>query len=334
MLKICVIGAGGIADRRMIPAIIKSKNCMLVGVMDRVTDVAESIGKKYGVPHFTSESEMLKQVDCDAVYIATPVAVHYEQALLSLKFDKHVFIEKPIAINGKVAKEIVSEFKQKNKQITVGYMMKYHNLHQKARQLIDSGSIGQANSVRAQFSCWYPKIEGAWRQNKALSGGGAIMDLGVHCIELIEYLLCDEIAEVKSFYSTRTFSYEVDDGAVIIFRTKGGVLGHIDVNFNIPDSASESKLEIYGSEGYIICNGTLAQTEGGKLKYLYAPQDDYSAMQNRTEIKPKTYYGKNGDLYQKQLEIFYNDVNGAPNYFYADCAVHVQEIIDEIYNYK
>ena len=71
----------------------------------------------------------------------------------------------------------------------------------------------------------------------------------------------NEIEEVKAVYSTRTFSYEVEDGAILVFKTKGGVLGHIDVNLNIPDAASESKLEIYGSKGYIIGKGTLAQEE-------------------------------------------------------------------------
>ena len=72
-----VIGAGGIADRRTIPAILKDKNSKLVAVMDRVAVTAEKIGEKYGVPYFTDETEMLKSVDCDAVYICTPVSCHY-----------------------------------------------------------------------------------------------------------------------------------------------------------------------------------------------------------------------------------------------------------------
>ena len=332
-IKWCIIGAGGIADRRTIPAIIKDGNSELVAVMDRVPAVAEAIGKKYGVPYFTNEEEMLKATECDAVYIGTPVMCHYEQAMTALRFGKHAFVEKPVAITAKESRALVDAFKQSGKQITIGYMMKHHNLHEKAKSFIKEDQIGQVNNIRAQFSCWYPDIAGAWRQTKALGGGGAIMDLGVHCIELIEYLLDDEIEEVKSLYSTRTFSYEVEDCGVIIFKTKGGVLGHIDVNFNIPDLASESKLELYGSKGYILCKGTLGQEETGSMAHLYAPQGDYSAMQNRTASEPVLYTGGGADLYGKQIAAFVKILqNGTPDYFYADRAVQVQEIVDKIYN--
>lgn len=331
----CVIGAGGIADRRAIPALLQDENSNLVAIMDRNINTAKRLGEKYGVPYFTSEEEMLKNCTADAVYIGTPVALHYSQAMLSLKYGKHVFVEKPMAMNRLEAEQLLSAFKKANKQLTVGYMMKYHNLHQKAKELISSGQIGRVNDVRAQFSCWYPDIENAWRQKKALGGGGAIMDLGVHAIELIEYLLDDEIVDVKSFYSTRTFSYEVEDGGVIIFKTKGGVLGHIDVNFNIPDNASESKLELYGDKGYAICYGTLAQEEKGVLKHLYAPQGDYSAMQNRVVNEPKEYFGEEGNLYLKQIKDFVTLLqNGKTDYGYAEKAVAVQGVVDKIYSEK
>jgi predicted dehydrogenase len=137
---------------------------------------------------------MLETVDCDAVYIGTPVSCHFEQAMMALSFGKHVFVEKPVALTAKESRELVNSFKKAGKQITIGYMMKYHNLHEKAKEIIKADGIGQVNDVRVQFSCWYPDIPNAWRQKKALGGGGAIMDLGVHCIELVEYLLDEEIA--------------------------------------------------------------------------------------------------------------------------------------------
>lgn len=330
-----IIGAGGIADRRTIPAILKNENSELIAVMDRVPAVAEAIGAKYGVAYYSDEAEMLKNSDLDAVYIGTPVMCHFEQAMTALEYGKHVFVEKPICINAKQSRALVDAFKKADKQLTIGYMMKYHNLHEQAKALIKADQIGQVNNVRAQFSCWYPDIAGAWRQKKALGGGGAIMDLGVHCIELIEYLLDDEIEEVKALYSTRTFSYEVEDGGVIAFKTKGGTLGHIDVNFNIPDLASESKLELYGSKGYILCKGTLGQEETGTMAHLYAPQGDYSAMQNRTVSEPTLYVGGNADLYEKQIALFVTTIqSGTNDYFYADRAVQVQEIVDKIYQEK
>ena len=331
-MRWCVIGAGGIADRRTIPALLSDKENVLAAVMDRVPAVAKAIGEKYGVPYFTDEEEMLKSVSSDAVYIGTPVFCHKRQIELSIAYGRHIFVEKPIAMNAKEGRELLEKCRAAGLQLTVGYMMKYHELHERAKALIGEGKIGTVNSVRAQFTCWYPDIEGAWRQKKSLGGGGALMDLGVHCIELLEFLLDDEIEEVKGITSTRTFSYEVEDGAVIVFRTKGGVLGHIDVAFNIPDAASESKLELYGSAGYLQARGTLGQEEVGALTHLYAPQGAYDAAQVRTVSEPVTYTPAGKNLYLHQLRVFTETVKaGSPDYFYAERAVQVQSVVDKIY---
>ncbi len=331
-MKWCIIGAGGIADRRTIPAILSDENNELLAVMDKNPETAKIIGAKYKVEGYTDIDEMLSRHACDAVYIGTPVALHYEQALTCLKYGVHVFMEKPIAMDSKSGAELVAKFKEKGKLLFIGYMMKYHNLHEQAKKIVQEGGIGKAVDVRLQFSCWYPDIVGAWRQKKALGGGGCIMDLAVHCIELLEFILEDEIADVKAFYGTQTFSYEVEDSAVICFKTEKGVLGHIDVNFNIPDNCSESKMEIYGTGGYVICKGTLGQEENGTLSYLQSTQGEYVAAQSRTVEKPQEYQGGGANIYLKQIQDFCAQVKeNRLNYFYADRAVQVQQIVDKIY---
>lgn len=332
MIKWCVIGAGGIADRRTIPALLEDKDNVLVALMEKNQAVGETVSKKYGVKCYNDEEEMLKNEECDCVYIGTPVFCHYDQAMLALKYGKHVFIEKPIALNAEQGQKMVDAFKKANKQLFIGYMMKYHNLHQSAKKLVTDGGIGQVSSIRLQFTCWYPDIKGAWRQVKSLGGGGAIMDLGVHCFELAEYILGEKIVETKSFYGTRTFSYEVEDSALVIFKTESGILGHVDVSFNVPDKASNSKLEIYGTKGNLICLGTLAQEEVGEMSYLYSPQGDYDAGQSRVEVKPVTTRGEGGNLYLKQIQHFTDIIkSGNTDYSYAETAVHIQEIVDDIY---
>lgn len=329
-----IIGAGGIADRRAIPALLEDPQNEIVAVMDRVSCVAEAIAKKYCVENwFDNEEDMLSSIECDAVYIATPVFCHYDQAMLALKYNRHVFIEKPIAMNKKESEKLISAFKRANKQLTIGYMMSYHNLHQKAYQIVKDGGIGKLVSARFQFSCWYPDIPGAWRQNKALSGGGCIMDLAVHCMELFTRVTGQKIEEVKAFYATQTFNYEVEDSAVITFVASGGALCHIDVNFNIPDNAATSKMELYGTDGSIIAEGTLGQEERGKLKYIYSPQGSYDAAQARVSSKPKIYYGRGKNIYTKQFNFFNNLISrGKTCYDNADLALEIQAICDNIYS--
>jgi len=328
-----VIGAGGIADRRAIPGMLLDPQNQLVAVMDLNAATAEKIAAKYNVPHWFSDAEtMLDSVSCDAVYIATPVFSHYSQAMLALSKGIHVFMEKPIALSFEEGQEILAAAKKAGKQLSIGYMMGYHNLHQTARRLISEGKLGQVHSVRMQFTCWYPDIPGAWRQKKALSGGGCIMDLAVHCMELFHSITGDEIEECKSYFATASFSYEVEDTAVILFKSQKGVLGHIDVNFNIPDNCAASKLEIYGTEGSLYAEATLSQEETGKMKYIYSPQGAYDAQQNRIVTKARTYYGKKGNMYCKQFKAF-NAIlaKGIPDYANAEQALHIQKLCDDIY---
>ena len=329
----CVIGAGGIADRRGIPALLSDPHNEVAAVMDRVVDVAETVAKKYHIPAFYGDAEeMLKSTKFDAVYIASPVFCHYEQAMLALKYGVNVFMEKPLAMNAKEGKQIVDAFIEAGKQLTVGYMMGYHNLHRQARQLIADGKLGTVNLVRMQFSCWYPEIPGAWRQNPALSGGGCIMDLAVHCMELFGSITGDEIADCQAYYGTRTFRYPVEDSAVIMFRSKQGVLGHIDVNFNIPDACATSRLEIYGTEGSICAEGTLGQEEVGNMSYVYSPQGSYDAQQSRSVAQSQTFAAEGANIYQKQFAYFNSLIaEGKTCYDNALTALHIQQLCDRIY---
>ena len=255
-----IIGAGGIADRRAIPAMLLDPQNEIVAVMDTNAQVVKAVAEKYNVAnYFTDAEKMLDSVACDAVYIATPVFAHYQQAIMALEKGINVFMEKPIALSAEEGAAILETAKKAGKQLSIGYVMGHHNLHRTAERLVKTGKLGQVHSVRMQFTCWYPDIPGAWRQKKALGGGGCIMDLAVHCMELFHSITGDDIVECKTYFATSTFQYEVEDTAVILFKSKGGVIGHIDVNFNIPDNCAASKLEIYGTEGVIRCErrGTL-----------------------------------------------------------------------------
>ncbi len=332
-IRWAVIGTGGIANIRGIPGLLECDQVEVVAVMDKFAAAAEATAKKFNIPQwFTDEEEMLRTVPCDAVYIATPVPFHYEQAMLALQYGVHVLTEKPFVMNGEEGQRLLDAFKAANKLLSVGYMMGRHNLHQKAAKILQSGGIGDLTLVRMLFTCWYPDIPGAWRQKKALGGGGCIVDLAVHCMELFSSITGEDIAEVKAYYGTNTFQYEVEDSAVIAFRTASGVLGHIDVNFNVPDGIP-ARLEMYGTAGSIVTEGTLAQAEQGVLRYTYKPDNEYDASMSADLVEPELFYGEGGNLYRKQFEAF-NEmlVSGKYDYTLADRALKIQFLCDDIYS--
>ncbi len=304
-IKWGVIGCGGIADRRTLPGMMLSENVELVAVMDANKDVAEKCKEKYGAKYaFDNFEDVLAIEEIEAVYIASPVFFHKEQAIKAAKAKKHILLEKPVALTVLDAEEIKKACEENNVKISIGFLMRFHGYHQKIKEIIADGKIGDIVSMRGQFTCWYPDIDGAWRQNKALSGGGALVDMGIHVIDLIHYISGLKAVEVAAFNQTQTFGYEVDDSSNLIMKMDNGAVAYVDSNFNIPDAASVAKLEIYGTKGSIIASGTLAQDEVGSVSILISDDNlEYDANQNRGELVPLSLEGTPlGNMYTKEVE--------------------------------
>lgn len=309
-----VIGCGGIADRRTIPGMMLAENAELVAVMDANGEAAARVKEKYGARYaFDKMEDLLALDEIEAVYIASPVFCHKEQALAAARAKKDILIEKPVGLSVAEAEEIAAFCKSEGVKLGVGFMMRFHAYHQKMRELVQSGRIGEIVSVRSQFTCWYPEMENCWRQQKQLSGGGAMMDLGVHCVDLLRYITGLEVTEAAGLCGNQIFKYEVEDAGGVIFRMENGAVGYVDANFNIPDAAAKCKLELYGTKGSIFAEGTLSQVEGGRVEVLCA--DDtvgYDAAQNRSaDVRPLLIDVTFGNMYTKEIEAFGRAVRGA-----------------------
>lgn len=334
-LKWGVIGCGGIARRKTIPGMMLANNLELVSVMDSVLPVAEEVKEEFGAKYaFDNYEAILAQDEIEAVYIASPVFFHKEQAIAAAKAKKHVFLEKPMAMTVEDAEEIKKACEENGVKLGVGFLMRFHGYHQEIKKIIAEGKIGDIVSMRGQFTCWYPDIEGAWRQKKATSGGGALVDMGIHVIDLLQYLSGLKATEVVAFNQTQTFNYEVDDSSGVIMKMDNGSIAYVDSNFNIPDAASVAKLEIYGTKGSIVASGTLAQAEVGTVNVLIS--DDslaYDANQTREEIVPLSLEGTPlGNMYTKEVEQFGDAViNDTEVPVTAESAILDQKVVEAAY---
>ena len=172
--------------------------------------------------------------------------------------------------------------------------------------MIIKGELGKVVLGRAQLTCWYPDIKGAWRQNPKLGGGGALADMGIHCIDLLSYLFGSDVTAVTGFVDTLAFKYKVEDSSAVLLKFTNGVHGIVDNNFNVPDVASQNVLEIYGTQGSILCQGTIGQAPGGKVTaYLTQSPGGYDPKQNRTvETTPQILKVKQVDMYTAEIEDF------------------------------
>lgn len=311
-IKWGVIGCGGIADRRTIPGMMLAENAELIAVMDVDKEAAERTAKKYGAKYsFDNVDELLALDEIQAVYIASPVFCHREQCIAAARAKKHILIEKPVGLTAEEAKELSDICDKEGVKLGVGFMMRFHAYHQKMHELIADGKLGEIVSARAQLTCWYPKMDNCWRQDKKLSGGGAMMDMGIHCIDLIRYITGLEVKAVTGMTGNQIFKYNAEDAGAAVFRLENGALCYVDANFNIPDEAVKCKIEFYGTKGSIFAEGTIAQEEGGKIEVLcVGDAGEYDAGQVRNEIQPVDINVKFGNMYTKEIEAFGRAIEG------------------------
>lgn len=333
-IKWGVIGCGGIADRRTLPGMMLADNAELIAVMDTNKTLAENCKEKYSAKYaFDNIEELLAIDEIQAVYIASPVFCHKEQAFAAAKAKKHILLEKPMGLTVAESQEIVDFCKKEGVKLSTGLMMRYHSFHQKMKELISEGKIGEIVSMRAQLTCWYPDMENCWRQNKKLSGGGALMDMGIHCADLLQYISGLEAKEVCAFAGTQTFSYDADDSGMLLMKMNNGAIGMVDANFNIPDEAAKCKMEFYGTKGSMMAEGTISQIEAGSVEvFMSDDSKGYDAAQERSELKAVNLEVEFGNMYTKEVEAFGNAIiNDTEPVITAESGVAVQNIIEKAY---
>lgn len=276
-----VLGSGGIARRRTIPeGLMPATHARLAAVFDVDAAANAAVAREFGATAVGSVEELLR-ADLEAVYVATPPAGHSDQVLACARAGKHVLCEKPLGLTVPDAETMAAACAQAGVRLGTAFMMRFHAQHQAALQLLREGRLGQPVFARAQLSCWYPPLPHAWRQDPALGGGGSLMDMGGHCLDLLE-MFFGPVRAVSCCTRCAVHGYAVEDSAVATLQFANGALGVVDTFFCVPDQASQNRLELYGSRGSVLAQGTIGQgAEGEMTAYLEADAAGYDAGQSR-----------------------------------------------------
>jgi 1,5-anhydro-D-fructose reductase (1,5-anhydro-D-mannitol-forming) len=299
-----VVGSGGIARRRTIPeGIVKAQNAELSVVFDVNQQVNAEVAEAYDVEQAPSIDELLDG-DIDAIYIATPAHFHAGQVRLCAEAEKHVLCEKPLGMTVAEAGGMIELCRQRQVKLGCAFMMRFVAQHRKALELVEEDKLGRPVYARAQLSCWYPPMEGAWRQDPAKGGGGALIDMGGHCIDLLE-MFFGRIKRVSCFINNSVHNYKSEDSATAMLFFENGALGTVDTFFCIPDNSSKNVLELYGSKGSILAQGTIGQGPTGRMvAFLEQDGKDYDAQQARAAAEGKTIEPEPVNTYQAEIEEF------------------------------
>ncbi len=272
-VKLAIIGAGKIAEVLHIPNALISEFAELIAISEKNQDRLEYIKRKFddGKIHFyTDYLDLLKSENIDAVIVTVPNFLHAKVSIDSLKSGKHVLVEKPMATTSKEAVEMIEAAKQNAKILMVNQSQRFFPHHQKAKEIIDSGLIGNIRLVKTMFGHsgpenWSPNA--SWFFQKETAMFGALGDLGVHKVDLIRFLTNLEIVECAAFLGTLEKQASVEDIASAILKLSNGAFATLDANW-ITKGLEENYIAIYGEKGTL----KIGQTDPTKIDiYLSKP---------------------------------------------------------------
>lgn len=217
-----LIGAGGIGKVRA-QALILTEGCRLSAVTDRDEQRAQALAAKTGARCFPDFRELLKMESLDAVIISTPPQFHKEIAIAAMQAGKHVLCEKPLANSVEAARRMVEAARRYGKTLATGFNHRYFEAVQFVKETLDSGAIGELDHIRAFAGhTGLAEFSAPWMHDKEIIGGGALLDNGVHIIDLTRYLLGD-VEEVYGVATNRVWKLDrSEDNGIAILRSPQG----------------------------------------------------------------------------------------------------------------
>ena len=268
-MRWAIAGFGWVARDYMAPA-LRDCDHQLVAVCDPGAEAraaAEALGAR-SYPHIQA---LLDNEHVDALYVATPNALHPESTLPALAAGVAVLCEKPMAADLASAERMVAA--ARGGLLGSAFDQRHHPAHRCLREAIDAGRIGLPTAVRVLYSCWvdagWSQGTGAnWRADPVLAGGGAVLDLAPHGLDLCQFLLDEPVEQLHITLQRRVHEYAVDDGGCLSGCTPSGALYSAHLAYNCPEALPRRRLEIAGERGLLVAEDTMGQTPGGQVHWI------------------------------------------------------------------
>jgi len=249
-IRIGLVGAGAIMRLSHAPTIEASDDAELVAVFDADVARAEAITRDFGGKAFDELDAMLELRGLDAVIVATPNRFHEDGVVAAAGQGKHVFCEKPLAIDAAAARRMVKACEEANVVLQVGFNQRFWGQVEIARKLLDAGFIGKVHQMRSIYSeksTAYPAAT-RYRYDLDQSGGATTIDLTIHRIDLARHLLGD-FSGVFAELVHSELPEKVDDNVFMLTRFESGARGCLAGNRYSPNIGDGT--DLYGTEGTI-----------------------------------------------------------------------------------
>ena len=335
-LRVAFIGAGGIAGTHM-GCYAKMDDVEMVAMADISEASMAKWAQQYGIPDsFTDYNEMLSKVVPDAVSVCTPNGLHAPATIAAVRAGAHVIVEKPMAMNAREAKAMIDAAKKAKRKLIIGFQQRFGPNSQFLKKAVDAGQLGKVVFARVQSMRRRGIPNWGVFGRKDLQGGGPMIDIGVHALEVTHYVmgspkpiaasgatytyLGDKKSDVVSQWPNWDYkTYTVEDLAVGQIRFENGAVLQIESSFVAHIEKNVMNFQLMGEKGganwsppeiYRDDNGYMVNTKPGWL-----PQADFgshfgSKMRNFVEHvlynKPTLAPAEHGLMVQKMLDAIYD----------------------------
>lgn len=235
-IRVAVIGAGSMGQNHA-RVLSHMDDIILAGVADINVQQAKKIAAKYKTCFFSNYKEMFDALDIEAVIIAVPTSFHKECALYAIEHGKHVLIEKPIALYEKEAQELIELATEKKVILTVGHIERFNPAIVELKKRLDNGELGEIYKIDVQRIGPYPI---------RINDVGVVIDLAVHDIDIINYLMESEV-EYCYAETQKRLNPKYEDVLTAILSYKNSVLAVLNINYLSPVKIRE--ISIFGKKG-------------------------------------------------------------------------------------
>ncbi|MEQ8789557.1 MAG: Gfo/Idh/MocA family oxidoreductase [Pirellulaceae bacterium] len=271
-----LIGCGDVAWKRVARALRQATGSQLVAACRRDVEKLKAFCDEFDVPRrYTSDAELLADGEVDAVYIATPVYLHRRQTQAAAKAGKHVLVEKPMAMTVDDCTDMIDACARHDVRLGVAYYRRFYPAVRRIEELLAAGDLGAPMAATVVTACAppiFPEEEGSWRVRLEDGGGGALMDIGSHRINLLLHLF-GEVAEVVAVCGNIASRYEAEDAASLLIAFSSGVQASLQCLFGPADDPDY--FSIVGTEGRVTCvplnGGELVVERGGERRLESLP---------------------------------------------------------------
>lgn len=258
-MRVGVIGLGSMGQNH---ARILAEKGMLASVVDIAPEAAQAVGEKYSVKYYLSYQDMLKS-DVEAVVVVTPTGTHEKITTDALKAGKHVLLEKPMTGSSRVLKELVELAERSRLVLAGGFTERFNPVVSLAKRSLDAGEYGELITAATRRVSSMPS---------RIRDVGVIMDLGVHDIDVVQYVVGKK---AKSVYTLggQGPGMKYEDHANMLIDFEGGTTGFIEVNWLTPMkvrklalTCSKNFVEVdYMDQAALVCSSSFKQLEAGNL---------------------------------------------------------------------